>query len=223
MKALRILLVDDQQLFVQSMKVVIETSQLEVEKVYVAHDGGEAFETLERHPVDVVLLDVHMPGIDGIEALRRIRSTQPQTKVIMLSAFGYDEYVRAAMDAGARGYLLKDAMPELVIGAIEQAMQGGVVMSDEILKAVARPGLTERVDERAPPTWLSHLSEKERKILYLISLGHDNEEIAGEMNMAYQTIRNYVSSIYKKLGIKNRFKAMRMAIEAQISNYVVDL
>lgn len=205
------------------MKVVIETSQLAIEKVYVAHDGAEAFETLKRHPVDVVLLDVHMPGIDGIEALRQIRATRPDTKVIMLSAFGYDEYVRAAMDAGARGYLLKDAMPDLVIGAIEQAMQGGVVMSDEILKAVARPGMADRATERAPPTWLSHLSEKERKILYLISLGHDNEEIAVEMNMAYQTIRNYVSSIYKKLGIKNRFKAMRMAIEAQISNYVVDL
>lgn len=223
MRPLRVLLVDDQELFVQSMKVVLETSDLEIEKVYVAHDGAEALRSLENHPVHVVLLDVHMPGMDGLEALRRIKTMRPETKVLMLSTFGYDEYVREAMEGGARGYLLKDAMPELVISAIAQVMNGAVVMSDETLPAMTHRNARYTPKDKSPPVWLSYLSEKERKILYLISLGHDNEEIAAELSMAYQTIRNYVSSIYKKLGIKNRFKAMRMAIEARIGDYVINL
>jgi DNA-binding NarL/FixJ family response regulator len=223
MRKLRILLVDDQELFVQSMKVVLENSDVAIDKVFVAHNAREAYATVKRNSIDIILLDIHMPEVDGLAVLRRIRATQQDIKVIMLSAFGYDEYVRAAIEAGASGYLLKDATPELVVGALEQVMKGGVILSDDLVRSVSRPVTAERSYEKSPPTWLYQLSEKERKILYFISQGNDNEEIAAEMNMAYQTIRNYVSAIYRKLGVKNRFKAMRLAIEARISEYVVDL
>ncbi len=223
MSHFRILLVDDQEMFVQSMKVVIEASRLQIEKVFVAHDGEEAANVISRHPVDVVLLDVHMPGVDGLEGLRRIREIRPDVNVIMLSAFGYDEYVRTALELGARGYLLKDEKPDVVINAIEQVASGGVVLSHDTLPTLR---IRDRSSGRQPPAvpqWLLNLSEGERKILYLIALGNDNEQIADRLNLAHQTVRNKVSAIYQKLGVRNRFMAMRLAIEAQIGDYVTDL
>jgi DNA-binding NarL/FixJ family response regulator len=223
MMSYRILLVDDQEMFAQSMRVVIEASRLSIEKVYVAHDGAEAAEMIAKHPVHVVLMDMHMPNVDGIEGLRRIKEIRPDANVIMLSAFGYDEYVRAAIDLGASGYLLKDEKPAVVINAIEQVVSGGVILSQDTLQALRVQTRHRAGEAKVPPDWLGYLSEKERKILYLIALGQDNEQIADKLALAHQTVRNYVSSIYRKLEVKNRFMAMRMAIEARISEYITDL
>jgi DNA-binding NarL/FixJ family response regulator len=222
MKPLRILLVDDQRMFVESMRVVLESSELSVDDVHVAQDGERALATLARYPIDIVLLDVHMPNVDGLQVLRHIRSHHADVPVIMLSAFGYDEYVRNALAEGARGYLLKDESPSLVVSAIRQVLEGGMVISEQTVRDVVAGSVDRDASPKSAPEWLSYLNEKERKILYLISLGQDNHEIARDTNLSYQTVRNYVSSIYHKLGITNRFKAMRMAIEGRIGEYVIE-
>jgi DNA-binding NarL/FixJ family response regulator len=223
MRPLRLLVVDDQTMFVQSMKVVLESSDLELEEVLTARSGEEALAVIDKRSIDVVLLDVHMPGMDGLETLKRIRAERPDARVVMLSAFGYEEYVREALGHGARGYLLKDETPELVISSIRHVYEGGIVLSDHGGSLFQGKPADPPEGGKVSPAWLAHLSERERKILYLISLGKDNEEIAEELNMAYQTTRNYVSTIYRKLGISNRFMAIRIAIEARISEYIVNL
>lgn len=222
MKPLCVLLVDDQRMFVESMRIVLESSDLAIREVHIALEGEKALRTIEGHSVDVVLLDVHMPNVDGLEVLQRIRARHKDTRIIMLSAFGYDEYVRTALAAGANGYLLKDESPSMVVGAIRQVMEGGMVISEQTARGVVARSADAKSPSREAPEWLSFLNENERKVLYLLSLGRDNHEIAGEINLSYQTVRNYVSSIYRKLRINNRFEAMRMAIEGRIGSYVLN-
>lgn len=215
MKPLRILLVDDQRLFATSLKSVLEGNRPDIELVEIASNGQEALERIAEIRPNVVLMDTHMPKGDGIEATRRIHAEYPNVTILMLSAFGYEEYVRDAMSVGARGYLLKDITPEELVTSIRNAVTGTVVFSPEVV-----PAVTARREQPNSHQWLSDLTPRERLILYYISKGFSNNEIAQRVNLGSQTVRNYVSGIYAKMEARDRFEAIRMAIEANISTLV---
>ncbi len=216
---MKILIVDDQKLFADSLKKVLLSEDRSVESVAIAYNGAEALAEMLKEAPDVILMDIHMPVMDGIEATRLIHRKYPGVRILMLTTFGYDEYVKAALDKGAVGYLLKDISSSELLASI-RAAQGGVrIISPQVLEGIA--GVQRRPPEgpRVPP-WLRDLTGRERDILVLAMKGFSNEEIAEKVFLSLQTVKNYLSSIYGKLGVENRFQAMRLAMEFKIDSLV---
>ena len=163
---------------------------------------------------DVVLMDIHVPVMDGIEATRLIHRKYPAVAVLMLTTFGYDEYVKAALDKGAVGYLLKDISSAELLASIRAVQDGVRVISPQVLEGMA--GMPRRSAESEAAPWLRELTSREKDILVLAMKGFSNEEIAKRVFLSLQTVKNYLSSIYGKLGVENRFQAMRLAMEFKI-------
>lgn len=219
MKPLRVLLVDDQRLFASSLKQVLEARSDEIQTVTIAPDGEKAIDLIDEVRPDIVLMDTHMPKVDGIEATRRIHAKHPELTILMLSAFGYEDYVRDAMAVGASGYLLKDVTPEELVDSIRSAAGGAVVLSPNVIPGVGPMAGRPRI-RHEPGGWLRELTHRERLILLLVSKGYSNTEISQRLNLGPQTVRNYVSGVYAKMGARDRFEAIRMAIEAGITSIV---
>jgi DNA-binding NarL/FixJ family response regulator len=212
MNKTKILLADDQILFVESLKTVIDALANDMAVIGIVHDGKEAVAFTKAHRPDMVLMDVRMPNIDGVEATKIIHEEFPTIKIIMLTNFDEDEYVQQAMKLGAVGYLLKDMVPEELLSSLRAVRNGSVLIS---------PSITNKLFNRQQePQWLKKLSDKEREILVLVSKGYRNREIAEKVYLGEQTVKNYISSIYNKMGIDSRFKAVRMAIEVKLDRSV---
>lgn len=210
MERIRVLLADDQILFVDSLRIVFQTRARDIEVVGVAHDGTEAIELAKRHRPDVVLMDVRMPGMDGVEAARILHELLPRTRVVMLTTFDDDDYVRDALEHGAVGYLLKNMPPDDLIGSIRGVHRGVALLAPEVaskLAAAARQSRAELGDlERVSRAMFWELSAKEREIAQLIAEGWSNQEIADELSIAEQTVKNHISEIYSKLDVHDRAK-----------------
>lgn len=209
---IRLVLADDQALFIDSLKNVLESTQLfSVEAI--ASDGKRAVEQVRKYRPDIVLLDVRMPIMDGVEAAKIIHNKYPEVKIVMLTTFPDDNYVHEAMKCGANGYLLKDISINLLVKSLESVSEGAVLLS---------PDVTEKFTSQRPlsqqkarlPMQLQELTEREIEILTLIAKGYGNQEIGHALNLGKQTVRNYVSLIYAKIQAKDRFEAMRIGIEA---------
>lgn len=215
MEQIRILLVDDQTLFRESIKSVLEMRNPCMQVVAQAADGKEGLELAERLHPDIILMDVRMPVMDGVESARLIRNRCPEAKIIMLTTFDDDEYVFEALKAGAAGYLLKDIPPAGLEAAIISVYNGGVLMSPEIADKVVNKL------SNGPPTKSKSdydsireiITERELEILQAIAQGKGNREIAKEFYLSEGTVRNYVSNIYAKLNVKDRAEAILYAIE----------
>jgi len=208
MSRTRLLLADDQILFIESLKIVIDSSATDMQVVGIVHDGKEVLDFVHRNKTDMILMDVRMPNIDGVEATKIIHQKYSDIKIVMLTNFDEDEYVKHAMEFGAVGYLLKDMPPRELVTCLRAVRNGAVLMS---------PSVTNRLflDEEIPD-WLDLLTKKEKDILCMISKGCRNKEIAEKLFLGEQTVKNYISTIYAKMGIDSRFKAIRMAIEANL-------
>lgn len=219
---IRVMLVDDQPLFAQSLRTFLENYASDIEVAGVAENGSKAVElamALSRagRAPDIVLMDVHMPVMDGVEATKRLRAYLPETRIIMLSTYDEDEYVREALKRGASGYLLKDISPTELIAAI-RALRGGVM---QISPQIAAKLVHQLYDDSKPKAeevarkfeWFDTLTRREREIFALIAVGRDNDGIARELGIAEQTVRNHVSLIYSKLGVKDRFEIIQLANE----------
>jgi len=216
----KILIVDDQRLFAECLSGILSgLGGSFVAEIRLTATGEEALHLYSGYRPDLVLLDIFMPGIGGLETLRRLKALDPGAKVLMLTTFGYDTYVREALAGGASGYLLKDATPKEVLSSLEAVWGGQTVLSPAVVASLS--GLSRSGARQGLPDWFPLLSEKEKKILLLISKGLSNEEIADRMNLGKNTIRNYVSAIYDKIGVKDRFAAIQAAIEAQIPSLVL--
>ncbi|AEJ18318.1 response regulator [Gracilinema caldarium] len=227
MEKIKVMLVDDQPLFAQSLKTFLENYATDIVVVGLAENGSKAVElALELAKTsgapDMVLMDVHMPIMNGVEATKRLRSYLPNTKIIMLSTYDEDEYVRDALKEGASGYLLKDISPTELIAAI-RALRGGVM---QISPQIAAKLVHQLYDDTKPKVdsiskkfeWFNTLTKREREIFTLIATGLDNEGIAKKLNIAEQTVRNHVSVIYSKLGVKDRFEIIQLANEIRYHN-----
>ncbi len=209
-----VLLADDQLLFVESLKTVLETRAADLSIQDIAHNGLEAVEAVRRRKPDIILMDIRMPVMDGVEATRLIHQEYPDVAIMMLTTFDDDEYVTEALKVGAAGYLLKDSPPNELIAAIRSLLQGSVIISPQVANKLLRIGDAGKKREsaaEAEPEVLKFLSRREIEILRLIGQGEDNTGIADKLFISEQTVKNHVSVIYSKLNIHNRIKVMQLA------------
>lgn len=218
MEHIRVILADDQVLFVESLRAVLETRSSDVRVVGVAYNGEEAIECVRRERPDIVLMDARMPVMNGVEATRILRSEIPTVQIIMLTTFDDDEYVHEAIRYGAAGYLLKDIPPEELLNAIRAVQSGSVLIAssvarrlvEEISQLKGAPTHQRNLTEYEPE-WFKGLTKREREVLFLLADGWDNHRIAEHLFIAEQTVKNHVSIIYSKLGVHDRIQALQLA------------
>jgi DNA-binding NarL/FixJ family response regulator len=208
-----VLLVDDQVLFVENLKIVIDTQAPDLDVVGVAYSGAAALQKVKEHRPDVVLLDVRMPGMSGVEVTELILDSSPETKVLMLTTFDDDDYVFQSIERGASGYLLKNMDPQRLFSSIRAVMDGSVLVSPSVAQKLFVRSQGHETDEltNQPRPWLSELNRRERRVLKKLVAGLSNREIAEALYLSEKTVKNYVSSIYTKIGAPDRFAAMRIA------------
>lgn len=210
-EAVRVVVVDDQELVRTGFAMILERAGMTV--VGQAADGVEAVELARSTRPDVVLMDVRMPRLDGIEATRQLVAELPAVKVLALTTFDLDEYVYAAVRAGASGFLLKDVSPDSLVHAVRAIARGDTMLA---------PSLTRRLLERfaaAPlpggvPEILGELSERELEVLRLVARGLSNTAIGSELFLSEATVKTYVSRLLGKLGLRDRVQLAVLAYES---------
>jgi len=212
---IRVLLVDDEELVRFGLRTVLESAG-DIEVVGEAADGAAALAAANQLRPDVVLMDIRMPRVDGLAATRSLLSRPDPPKVAVLTTFHLDEYVFAALEAGASGFLLKDTPPRQIVAAVRAVAEGSEMLSP----AVTRRLIAEFVDRRADPRRhqargrLHALSEREREVLVLVGRGLSNADAARTLYMSEATIKTYVSRMLTKLGLTNRTQAAILAHDA---------
>ena len=213
---IRALLVDDQALFREGLRTLLDL-QIDIEVVGEAKDGREAIELVARTAPDVVLMDMQMPVLDGVAATRDIRAKHPNTQVIVLTTFDDDEYVFEGLRAGAVGYLLKDVTSDRLAEAIRSAARGESFLEPSVAAKVVAE-FTRLADapllrERANHILVEPLSNREFEILHLVATGASNKEIAATLVITEGTVKNHVTNILGKLGVRDRTQAALKARE----------
>jgi DNA-binding NarL/FixJ family response regulator len=207
---LRVLLVDDQMLIRQGIKSLLHLSG-QVEVVAEASDGSTVVDLAELHQPDVILLDLSMPKVDGIATLELLKQQQSKTPVLILTTFEEHDLVLKSIQLGAKGYLLKDVSLDSLVSAIQTLQQGGTCFQSTITERLLA-GLGQ-VSNYPRPAAIEELSEKELQILQLMACGYANKEIAGALYKSEGTIKNQISSILAKLGVRDRTRAVLLALE----------
>ncbi|GAA3229188.1 response regulator transcription factor [Actinocorallia longicatena] len=206
---IRVIIADDHPMFRQGLRALLEA--LEIQVVGEAENGPAAVALAHELQPDVVVMDLHMPGGNGIEATRTITRTSPHLGVLVLTMFRDDDSVFAAMRAGARGYLLKESGAEEIARAVKAVAAGEAIYGPEIARRV----LTYFLDMPDPKqAAFPELTEREREVLELIAQGRNNGEIAATLFLSPKTIRNHVSNIFMKLHVADRAQAIVLAREA---------
>jgi DNA-binding NarL/FixJ family response regulator len=210
---IRILLVDDQRLMREGLRILLELEP-DLDIAGEATNGQEALDTYAEIEPDVVLMDVRMPGMDGVEATWRLRERWPSALVIILTTFDDDEYVFEGLRAGARGYLLKDVSGHDLADAVRTVAAGGALIEPSVARRVVAEFARMAPPIRKPDDGLAEpLSEREREILRLMAQGLTNREIADRLSLAQGTVKNYVTTILQKLGARDRTQAALRARE----------
>jgi DNA-binding NarL/FixJ family response regulator len=190
------------------------SSAVDIEVVAQAADGREAFVLAQRYRPDVVLMDVRMPIMDGIEATKAIRDTVPATSVLVLTTYDLDEYVFNAVRAGASGFLLKDGDGDDLIGAIRRCSEGEAVMDTGALRRLLHEFTRGPSQDNAAATLIAGLSSREREVLDHIATGATNDEIAAALFIALPTVKTHVGAVLTKLGVRDRTQAAVVAHRA---------
>lgn len=201
---IRIVVVDDQVLFAHMLKTMLETRADDFEVVGVAFQGQEALAVVEATRPDVVLLDVKMPVLDGVKTAKELVKRGPRPRIMMLTTFD-DEAVHEVLSAGVSGYILKDSAPEELFAAIRSVHAGATSFSAPIVRRL----LDSSWQASAPGA--EGLNRREREILVLVAEGLENHEIAERLFIAEQTVKNNLSSLYTKLGVRDRAKLVKIA------------
>ncbi|WP_026422828.1 response regulator transcription factor [Actinokineospora inagensis] len=213
----RVLIADDEALLRMAFSMVL-AAQPDLESVGEAEDGATAIRLAADLRPDVVIMDVRMPGTDGIEATRQIVRTRPQTRVLILTTFDLDEYAFAGLKAGASGFLLKNTRPEELLAAIRTVAAGDAVVSPRVTHRLLekfRPHIPDAVttarDER-----LGKLSAREREVLVQVGSGLSNAEIAATLSLAEATVKSHLGRILHKLELRDRIQAVIFAYESRL-------
>ena len=206
-RAIGLLIADDQALF-RSGLARLFADDVRVEVLGEAADGAEAVRLAARLKPDVVLMDLRMPNLDGVEATRQILTANPAVKVIVLTTFDTDNQVLLALQAGASGFALKDTTPEAIIHAIEAVMAGQRVMASQVAQRV----LDMISGVKSPKDFYDGLTAREVEILRLVAGGQANKQVAYQLRISEKTVRNHISHIYEKLGIYDRTQAVLYAV-----------
>jgi DNA-binding NarL/FixJ family response regulator len=211
----RVLVVDDQDMVRQGLRLILELGGVDV--VAEAKDGAEAVAAAAEHGPDVVLMDLRMPGMDGVEATRRIVETSA-ARVLALTTFDVDQHVVDALRAGAVGFLLKDVTADGLVEAVRRAAAGEPVVAPAVLARMmdhfaARPPLPAQ-----QPAGFDDLSEREREVLAMIGAGRSNAEIAAELVISMATVKTHVRHVFAKLDLRDRAQAVVVARDAGLTS-----
>lgn len=215
---IRVLLVDDQSLIRMGFRMVLESAD-DIEVVGEAADGDTGMKMVKALKPDVVLMDVRMPNMNGIEATAEIVAAYPDVKVLILTTFDLDEYAFGALRAGASGFLLKDAKPEELIAAIRNVAHGDATISPRVTRRMLEmfapmlPGEEESDAEDTDLSLLNSLTERETEVLKLIAEGYTNQEIAERLFISMTTVKTHVGNILEKIGAQNRVQAVIFAFQ----------
>jgi DNA-binding NarL/FixJ family response regulator len=209
-----VVLADDQELVRTGFRLILELAGLEI--AGEAADGADAVELVRDTSPDVVLMDVRMPRMDGIEATRRIVRSGVPSRVLVLTTFDLDEHVYDALRAGASGFLLKDVERERLVEAIHTVAAGESLFAPTVVRRLVDHYVARPPAALSPPPALGELSEREREVLELIGRGRSNTEIADELVISLATVKTHVRHLLQKLGLRDRVQAVVFAYEAGV-------
>jgi DNA-binding NarL/FixJ family response regulator len=196
------------------------TGEQDIEVVAEASNGLEAVDKTRRLNPAVVLMDIRMPEIDGIEATRRILAANSAARILILTTFGLDEYIYEALCAGASGFMLKDDPPEQLIAAVRTVAVGNALLSPAITKRVIKQFT--RIPRPAPPKGFGELTEREHEILRLVATGLSNAEIGQKLYISETTVKTHVTHILQKLGLRDRVQAVVLAYQTGLFDRALD-
>jgi DNA-binding NarL/FixJ family response regulator len=210
---IRVVLVDDQAMVRTGLRMVL-AAESDIEVVGEAADGAAGVRVVTEQQPDVVLLDVRMPGMDGLEAARRILAAGLPTRVVVLTTFDEDEYVAAALRAGVSGFLLKVAPPEDLVTAVRTVAAGHGLLDPAVTLRVIRTYASAPAPDPARATALAELTGRETDVLSLVAAGLSNAEIAARLYLGEATVKTHVSRILLKLGLRDRVQAVAFAYES---------
>ena len=213
MKPIKVMIVDDQRLFVESLKKLLEFESKDISVCSLAFSGEEAIRNLDNYSPDVILMDIRMKDLDGVETTRRIVENNPSQKVLILTMFEDDEYVHKALQVGARGYLLKDIPSEELTAGIKAVFSGNVLISPHVVQKLVSQNRDMQVEINR-----EDFSRRELDVMDLIMNELDNHQIAEELFLSEQTVRNYISGIYSKCHVKKRAHLIKLIREKRILN-----
>ena len=199
MKDWKTLIVDDDALIRDGIKILLEL-EADFQVIGTAGDGQEALDFCRRERPDLVLMDVRMPVLDGVLGTKRIKELYPEVKVVILTTFRDDEYIKEALRSGAEGYILKNQPADSIIESLRAVCKGNIVLE----KGVAASLSLMIRDERKRQAGLPHLTEREQEVLRLVGEGLSNREIAQRLYLSEGTVRNYVTGLLEKLGLRDR-------------------
>jgi DNA-binding NarL/FixJ family response regulator len=214
---INILICDDQDLVCEGLRVILG-SDPELNVVGVAYNGQQALDLLQHTTCDVLLLDLKMPIMNGIQTTKQVRSTYPQVRILILTTYDADEWLFDAIRNGAHGYLLKDSPREALSSAIKGIINEGITpiapqIAGKLFAFIAdNPQNSTATNTKHHTQLLNDLSEREREVLRLIAQGHSNTAIAHTLYLSEGTVRNYVSTIFDKLGVSDRTQAALLAL-----------
>ena len=210
---IRVLVADDQSMVRAGFRMLL-ADEADIEVVAEASNGKEAVEKAARFDPTVVLMDIRMPELDGLEATRRILAADPDARVLVLTTFDLDEYVYEALRAGASGFVLKDDPPEQLIAAVRTVASGDALLSPAVTKRVI--GAFTRMPRPAPPRELDDLSAREREVFRLVARGLSNAQIGKELFIGETTVKTHVTHILSKLGLHDRVQAVVLAYQTGV-------
>jgi DNA-binding NarL/FixJ family response regulator len=217
--SIRVLVADDHSMVRAGFRMLL-TGEQDIEVVAEASNGLEAVAKTKRLNPTVVLMDIRMPEIDGIEATRRILAANSAARILILTTFGLDEYIYEALCVGASGFMLKDDPPEQLIAAVRTVAVGNALLSPAITKHVIRQFT--RIPRAAPPKEFGELTEREHEILRLIATGLSNAEIGQKVYISETTVKTHVTHILQKLGLRDRVQAVVLAYQTGLFDRALD-
>jgi DNA-binding NarL/FixJ family response regulator len=212
---IRLLIADDQALVRAGFRMILDAEK-DLEVVGEASDGAEAVDLVRRLAPDVVLMDIRMPELDGIEAARAVTAAGA-TRVLMLTTFDLNEYVYEALRAGASGFLLKDVPPEQLVAGIRVVAQGEALLAPSITKRLIAEFAAAAPPSQPPPPGLDELTDRELEVFKLIARGLSNAEIAAELVVSETTVKTHVARVLMKLGLRDRVQAVVLAYESGVA------
>jgi len=225
MDKIKVLLVDDHPVVREGLRTMLNTAP-DIEVVAEAGDGLEAIERTNEHSPQVVLMDLRMPNMDGLEATRRIKSQLPSTSVIVLTIYDNDAYVVDAVRAGAGGYLLKDASKDLLIHTIRAVNSGGMLIKTDLLReailSLSDAAGDQPKEKLGNSTALDGLTPRERDVLLLVIRGQSNKEIGQALSISEDTAKKHVQTIMLKMGVSDRTQAAVKAVRAGLVDSFTD-